>query len=518
MKLHNSHSVRHRKEPTCVPAATLEVSQRAVRPRKALVCLAILLCPGAELAALAQGAGSWVKQAGGAEGRSVAALPDGGLLVTGVFLGKTAFGVGEPKPVTFVSAGIGDMFLARYRADGALVWAKRAGGKGDDMGNYVAAMPDGGAAVTGKFWGAVTFGDGEPGATTLRATGRYDIFLSRYRDDGTLVWATSAGARLWNQGLGVAALPDGGVLMAGYFEERATFGRGTPQETHLKWPAGEGKSYFVARYSPEGALMWARQIGTRNFGPLIRIRALPDGGALVAGWLEGEAIFGKGEPGETKLAAGGAWAYFLARYRPDGMLVWAKGAGGPVWSGATGGGFGLLPDGSALATGKFGEQATFGAGEPGATTLTAEGGITAFLARHRPDGTLQWVKRIATPSGWAECRPIAVAALPDGGVVVAGKLMGEAVFGPGEPHQTTLKSAGLNDVFAMKYGSDGRLTWARRFGGPGQDGATSVAVLADGRVAVTGSFEGTVGVLTGQPALTAASALGDLSVACFRVD
>ena len=74
-----------------------------------------------------------------------------GALVTGTFFGTATFGPGEAGATPLTDTGNGDLFLARYGADGTLLWAKRAGGAGRVLGSGVAALPDGGALVTGFF-------------------------------------------------------------------------------------------------------------------------------------------------------------------------------------------------------------------------------------------------------------------------------------------------------------------------------------------------------------------------------
>jgi hypothetical protein len=55
----------------------------------------------------------------------------------------------------------------------------------------------------------------------------------------------------------------------------------------------------------------------------------------------------------------------------------------------------------------------------------------------------------------------AVAAWPDGSVVIAGTLNGTITFGVGEPTETRLASTG-DEIFLARYDSDGGLLWAKR--------------------------------------------------------
>jgi len=98
-------------------------------------------------------------------------------------------------------------------------------------------------------------------------------------------------------------------------------------------------------------------------------------------------------------------------------------------------------------------------------------------------------------------KDIAVAA--DGSVYVVGYFDGEMDAGPGgklkatEPDQDPKKKPVLtSDAFLVKLGPDGKIAWAKRWGGKRDDTATGVAVQGD-TVVVVGNFldEMTIGSL-----------------------
>jgi len=69
------------------------------------------------------------------------------------------------------------VFVARYKANGTLAWARRAGGAGQDESLDAAAFSDGSSVVTGRFTAPATFGAGEPHQTTFSTSG---AFVARY--------------------------------------------------------------------------------------------------------------------------------------------------------------------------------------------------------------------------------------------------------------------------------------------------------------------------------------------------
>jgi len=77
------------------------------------------------------------------------------------------------------------MFVAKYNAEGLLLWAKQAGGHAGanglgDLGLGIGLDASGNSYVTGYFEAAAIFGTGEAGETTLISAGASDIFVARY--------------------------------------------------------------------------------------------------------------------------------------------------------------------------------------------------------------------------------------------------------------------------------------------------------------------------------------------------
>ena len=120
----------------------------------------------------------------------MAALPDGGFLATGSYLGEVTFGSGEPGEVVLRNDEpyTVNFFLARYGADGSLRWAKRGAGVRDDYGNSIAVLPDSSCLVLGEVLGeeaSAVFGEGEVGETVVSAPYGFS-FVAHYLSDGRL--------------------------------------------------------------------------------------------------------------------------------------------------------------------------------------------------------------------------------------------------------------------------------------------------------------------------------------------
>jgi hypothetical protein len=311
-------------------------------------------------------------------------------------------------------------------------------------------------------------------------------------------WARAAGADVYTTVDGVAAEPDGTVVVTGNFQGAAVFGRGEPNETTLHSSNAGGTfsgncDIFIASYASDGALQWVRhpsgtlrpdQITGRNSGIGIAVTKSSD--LLVTGELDGIITFGKGEPNETTLASVGGIDGFLARYRVDGTLVWVKRFGGSQQD-TRSLRLAEAPDESLYVAGQFEGDVTFDG-----VALSGQGHAgeepNAFLARYSRDGALDWVRAVQGKGshGWG------VAAAPDGSAVLVGDFFDTADLGA---VQVSSGNRFMPMAFIAKYAADGTARWASAASTSSFD-AESVAfaagAAADGSVFVGGYFNSTV--------------------------
>ena len=379
-------------------------------------------------------------------GFGLAALPDGGTIVVGRFTGTAAFG-----PTTVTSAGDMDAFVARLNADGSWAWVTRAGGSGADEGLQVVALADGSAILTGTFHGTAAFG-----GTTLTADGIFaDVFVAKVTAQGAFAWATRGGGDDYDQPTGLAALADDSVVLVGSFRGTATFGGTTLASAGMA-------DMFVCRVDAAGSFAWAARAGGAAFDLARGVAALPDGAVLVAGEFRETATLGG-----TTLTSRGDRDLLVARVNADGSFGHVGQLGGEHDDADVR--ISVVPDGSGAAI--LAANST-GSVTVGGTTFAAGG---SWLARIAVAGAVDWAAGLgATPAG--------LAAAADGSVVATGSFSGSVDFGA-----TRLVSEGPSDVFVAKVSADGGIAWATRAGGVSFDAGGGIALRSDGSAVIAGS-------------------------------
>jgi PKD repeat protein len=401
--------------------------------------------------------------------------------------------------------------------------------------------------ITSYSW---SFGDGSTGtgvtATHAYATaGVYTVTLTVRDDDGAIAsdslvatvtvptsgtWSRSMGGTDIDGAYAIAVDDAGNVFVGGTFS-------GSMDLSGATVTSAGGADWFLAKYSPSGALLWAHNIGGTGDDSLESVAVNDAGEVAVTGRFAGTASLGG-----PALVASGSLDIGVAVYRADGSYKWSKGFGGVyddtgsavafdsagnlymtgyfrgivnfgglslrvpydtdldvfvakfdpngahVWSKNfvnTGNdrGYGIATNGTSVAVvGSFSNGIDFGGGQ-----LFSQNAMTdAFVAvLNASTGAYQWARQLGAPDGSETA--YGVTFNTNGNVVVCGAAVKAVDFGGG-----SLAALGGSDGFVAAYsGTSGAHVWSRRLGGTGNDYAYSVAAGADGTLVVAGAFEGT---------------------------
>ncbi len=256
-------------------------------------------------------------------------------------------------------------------------------------------------------------------------------------------WSIQFGTERPDTTFGVSAGPDGSVVVAAA-TEGSLAGNNQGQ-----------RDAYVARYSGNGELVWALQVGgPQNDSPL-GVSVAPDGSIYVGGFTDGD--FASPNQGSADV--------WLARFDAGGNELWRRQFGGPGWDR----GFDVTAfDGGAYVTGYTASPL-----DPD----TDMGGFDGFAARYDVDGNQQWVRQFGTDAtDWGQGSALA----PGGGLYVTGYTEGD-IEGP---------NAGDKDLFAVRLRPDGSLAWATQLGSAALDWTQGAGAGPDGGILVAGSTEG----------------------------
>ncbi|MGQ9692869.1 MAG: SBBP repeat-containing protein [Thermaceae bacterium] len=315
----------------------------------------------------------WTKRFGTGSNDGVFGLAvdaKGNLYIAGHTLGS----LGGPN------RGDWDFFVGKFDPSGKRLFLRQYGTNRWDKVVGVSVSPQGYVYVAGFTYGAF------PGH---RSMGDRDAFLARLDSSGNLVWVKQYGSRGGEVALSVFADPSGNAYVVGQ-----TDGVLPGQKAY------GGDDVFLLKYSPQGQLLWSRQMGTPadDRGQTVAADAQ---GVYVAGTTQGSFLGG----------AKGTKA-FLIRLDKAGNRVWTREFGVSV------------VEGEEVITG----SAYVGLGPGGRVYLSnsASGNLPGYLGAGREDvfvleydskGNLKGILQTGTPK---EDLAYAMAVGRDGKVYVVG--------------------------------------------------------------------------------------------------
>lgn len=174
---------------------------------------------------------------------------NGDIFVTGYFSGTVI----NFDSVALTNSGGEDVFVAKFDADGNIIWANSAIGTDDDNGIGISSDNDGNVFLTGFFASeTISFG-----AITLTGNGYDNIFVVKYDAAGSVEWAKSEGGDDNDEGMNISVDNSGNVFVVGEFESNTiTFGSTTLTNSIVDY-----SDIFITKYDNTGNIQWATSVG-----------------------------------------------------------------------------------------------------------------------------------------------------------------------------------------------------------------------------------------------------------------
>ena len=518
----------------------------------------------------------WARSLGGspelAESHHTASVePDrdprnpGGLIVTGTFVKSAVFGSRGPGsndgPLAGTAAGATDVFVAKYDAQGRILWARLFGGTEEDESAGLAVDRRGRIFVAGTFRGRAGFRESVPAVVeqgpTLQSEGGGDFFVLCVQPDGQLAWMRRLGGPDEERASGIAIADGTGIYATGTTTGtgQTPMVLGSPASVLQSVPtqARGQEDILLVSLSPAGDYRWMCREGGARSDHARAICVRSDGAVVITGAFEGQATFGReGDPLRQSLRSdaahqrGSEGNLYIACYSGAGSLLWCRHHGGP---GGKTTGLALTSDasGNVYLAGGVHQVVYLGNGsatypecaerdleirrqiytgpDPTAAKRRLEqlmpcesmGWVDIFLARYDRSGKPVWGR--TAKGADAENGAYGLAWSPDGSLLLTGRIQGACVFGEAEPYQCIRSSYGPKhpDVVVARYRADnGKLVWARTARGPCSNWGTDVAVLDGKRAVVVGGFQGPLNFGEGEPEATTLVG-GAVFMAAFRM-
>lgn len=321
--------------------------------------------------------------AGQTSGGRVVVDAEGNSYVTGFFSGTVDFDPGAGV-VNLTSLAAFDVFVAKYSATGALVWARQFGSFNMDIGYGLAVNSAGEVYVAGTFPAPIDLDPG-PLTQTINPLGSGDVFIVKLTRDGDHVWSKRIGGAAQDDIRALRLDAAENVVLGGTFGGTVDFDPATATAFPLT-SAGAGDPYIL-KLSPQGTFQSAIRWGGANHEELRDLDVDAAGNFYVTGTFRDTTDLDP-TAGVLELTSAGGIDVFVMKLNASGSLAWGVRHGNVADDMA--GGVRVDDAGNVYTSGSFVNQVDFGG-----ITLHAASQPDGYLTKHNNSGQLVWARQVA---------------------------------------------------------------------------------------------------------------------------
>ncbi len=170
---------------------------------------------------------------GSQNGNNISIDTQGNPVLAGQYQGVVDFGLGMQ-----MSAGLSDIFVAKYTSNNALAWVRGFGDAASQVGWGIDLDTQNNVVFAGSMGGAIDFGGG-----TLTSAGGNDMYAVKLSSSGNHTWSRRGGDALEQLARAVATDSSNNAYVVGRFQGTVDFGSGPVV-------SNGGSDAFIAKYAP----------------------------------------------------------------------------------------------------------------------------------------------------------------------------------------------------------------------------------------------------------------------------
>ena len=271
---------------------------------------------------------------------------------------------------TITSTGGLDLFTAKFNTNGDCLWAKTAIGTSSEYGNEIVATFNGNVAVIGNTQGTIFIE-----SDTLLHLDSTDLFVVKYDANGNKIWSKGLPGMGNAGGRAISSDDFENTYIAGSFEGNILIDTVVFNST-----TAPNNDVFISKFSPSGALIWAKQFGGIGDDYARGIDIDASGNIYVSGVFSNSIDFDG-----LILTAAGSSDIFLIKMDSNGNIIWGKKIGN---NGAEEGcEIEVNENGEVFITGGFSQSITLGL-----TNFNSIGFRDVFTAKLDSSGNFIWAK------------------------------------------------------------------------------------------------------------------------------
>lgn len=423
----------------------------------------------------------------------------GNIYATGWYKGAMDINPG-PGVVSILSNGNRDGFVVKFDSLGNYIWSVHYGSTGQDEGSVITTDSSNNVIVAGRFSLTMTIAGGGNSRTLTAVDGR-DIYLAKFDESGTLIWAYSFGGVGYDDAEEVATDADMNIYMAGSFNSVSIDFNPSPMATNILSSATLNDDGYLLKLDSSGVFQWVQQFATPGWDEVAGFKITDNSKLWLTGYFSGNMSI---QPGFPAMQSAGSSDVMITCFDLNGVLLKQVSIGGSGIDYA----FGIDVSSEKLyLSGAFSQVVDFDPGT-GMQNKTSNGGVDEFMLALDTSFAFRWCY---AGGGLNNDVGLPVNIINDNAVLFGGYYGGNATLNFNGSSKTytgtdpnnlyfvicdslgvayrsfTYKSAGYENVHTCKALSNSKVILSGVYGGAVDFDPTS-AVLSIGNVGATDCF------------------------------
>lgn len=306
----------------------------------------------------------------------------------------------------------------------------------------------------------------------------FDVFLVKYRPDGTKMWGTYVGGNSFDRAYGLA-YRNGFVYFCGNTFSQNFATAGVHQTSNMN-----ADDAFLAKFDIHGNRVWCTYFGgeAHDFASSVVVNSNEE--IYITGHTLSYAnIATSGVHMESFF---GISAAFLAKFSSQGQRIW-----GTYYGSSFDEGYGIALDLNENIVFSGFTSSSGGIASPGAQQTTNAGGVDAFLTKFNPNGMRLWGTFFG---GQGDDKGYDVCIDASNNIYMVGNTSSLSGISSGSGFQQ--QAGSIDDGFVAKYNANGTRLWSTYIGGSEAEYISSVGLYFDQGIVIGGKTQSSNGIAT----------------------
>lgn len=419
---------------------------------------------------------NWIRQTGGILSDNTVGLSvDNELNIYSVtnFSGNIAITTGQ----NFSSFGKEDFLITKNAPSGALLWARKLGGRETDFAHDITTDAANNVYLTGTFQDTLRLFDQL--LLTSNVSSVNVGFVIKFAANGDIVWARALQTNTNSFPVKAISRPNGQIIVAGNFEGSVDFDPGPGQQTLTS--TGLMDMFFLA-LNADGNFTWVKKIGGTDSETINDFELDSAGNIISVGQYNQVVDFDPGS-GEAFTTHNGGSDVFIHQLNATGDFSWVRSVGGAGFD--SGLGVDIAPDQDVVIVGRFSNTVDFNPALNQTFNLLSEGSWDGFVLRLTSAGIFEWAKKVGGSQN-DQCIGVDISA---NNIIAVGGIFRTTVnFNPNLFPNQFSTSAGGADIFQLLLNADGSYNAHVAIGGAGNEQLNRIRLYSLNNILSVGNF------------------------------